>query len=178
MTFRMVDKSALKFFYLIHRNIIHKPFGKRVKGYHLMFCLFRRILGLFQYLHRPFATLEGPLGCFIQIRTKLRESFELPVLREIELQSACHFLHSLDLGGRTYTGNGRADIYRRTNTFIKKISRKGFSARRTTEKEGYFSVSYRMFRQVVVDNQHIFSLIHKIFRNGYSCIWRYVRKSS
>jgi len=53
---------------------------------------------------------------------------------------------------------------------IEYISRICFTARRAFQKQRQRSVRYSMLGQIVIDDQHIFSLMHKIFRHCSSCV--------
>src|SRR3989344_4323118 len=46
------------------------------------------------------------------------------------------------------------------------VPRIRFAARRTTEKEGELTIGRRLFREVVVDDEDIFALVHEIFSDG------------
>ena len=67
-----------------HRwNILHVPMRCRIDADDLILNRHRVILSLFQDLHQYLAVIQTRLGILIDIRTKLRESRELPILRQL-----------------------------------------------------------------------------------------------
>ena len=60
---------------------------------------------------------------------------------------------------------------------IKYIPREGFPPRRPPQKQGNFPVGIRMIGQIVINDQYVLPLLHKVFRNGGCCIGRNVPHS-
>ena len=53
---------------------------------------------------------------------------------------------------------------------VKYVAGVGFAAWRTTQQQGHLAICLRVFRQIVIHNQHIFALPHKIFADSATCV--------
>ena len=55
---------------------------------------------------------------------------------------------------------------------IENVARIGLASRRTANQQGQRTVSDGVLGQIVVDNQHVFALLHEIFAHRAACVWR------
>src|SRR3989344_6797029 len=62
--------------------------------------------------------------------------------------------------------------FQQTGMQIKNISRIRLSAWRTAEKKRNLAISDSVLGKIVINNQHIFSLVHKIFSDRHSRVGR------
>ena len=53
---------------------------------------------------------------------------------------------------------------------VKHISRVSLSSRRTAEQKRYLSISYRVPRQIIINNEYVFTSVHEVLANGASCV--------
>ena len=94
----VVVESQLEVSYLIHRNIIEVTIGHRPDDHDLVFHRHRCVLRLLEDFDDSLSAGQLLLRCSIEVRTELRERFQLAVLRELETQPSRHLTHGLHLG--------------------------------------------------------------------------------
>src|SRR4029077_15273370 len=82
----------------------------------------RVVLFLFKKLDNALTAIESRPRCRIQIAATLRESSQLPGLRQIEFPLAGDLLDRLDLGSRSDTADREAYGNCRPHTLIEQIS--------------------------------------------------------
>ena len=70
----------------------------------------RMILWLAQQAHQALTIHQLALGCLIQIAGKLGKYLHLPILGQIQPQSACGLFHGFGLGITAHTGHGQSHI--------------------------------------------------------------------
>ena len=55
---------------------------------------------------------------------------------------------------------------------IEYIARIGFSSRRSFEQQRHCAISDRVLGKIIVNDQYVLALIHKMLRHRAACVWR------
>ncbi len=104
-----------------HRDGIEVPVRHGEDTHDLLLDGHRLVLRLLEDLDGPCTAIELPARDRVQVRRKRRERLELPVLREIEPQTACDRLHRFDLRRAAHARDRDADVDRGADTSEEEI---------------------------------------------------------
>ena len=80
-----------------------------------------RVLRLLEQLDQARTTVQLRLGSRVKIGGEGREGLQLAVLRQLQAQTSCHFLHCLDLSGAADAGHRHTDVDGRAHTLVEQV---------------------------------------------------------